>query len=110
MMACASGAICQVCGLGYQHGDEAFALVKAKTIPRARKDFEVQAMDNGIMHRRCLLLALKHCPELKRLRDKGMLQVVRTKGNSAKPRRQGVGLYARIANWKPVKIETLVKN
>lgn len=85
--ACASGAICQVCGLGYQDGDPAYVVVRAKKRPKRMDKTLVWAMDNGVLHKDCLLLALARCPKLRGLRAEGLLMVVKTTGNSAKPRR-----------------------
>lgn len=81
--ACASGAICAVCGLGYDDDDDAYVLVHAMEAPEDLSAVDVQAMDNGILHFRCLRLALGRCPKLRSLRDQGALQLVKTKGNSA---------------------------
>jgi hypothetical protein len=82
--ACASGAICAVCGGDYAETEDAYVLVKAADQPRNMAAVEVHAMDNGILHRRCVLLAMARCPELRRLAVAGVLQVVKTKGNSAR--------------------------
>lgn len=83
--ACASGAICAVCGGDYGDDEDAYVLVEGADQPAAIADVDVQAMDNGILHKRCLQLALSRCPKLRQLRIDGRLQVVRTKGNAANP-------------------------
>lgn len=88
MVACATGAICAVCGLDYDDGEVAYALVKRRDeLPADLTGGAVKAMDNAVMHRRCLLLSLKRCPRLAQLRVCGLLKVVRTVGNRARPRR-----------------------
>ena len=81
--ACASGSICAVCGEGYSDDEAAFALVTGPSLPPSLEGGMVQAMDNGILHKRCLQLALAMCPKLKSLTEDGMLQIVETKGNIA---------------------------
>lgn len=80
--ASATGAVCAVCGLGYQDGETAYVLVKADA-PPGPDDQAAQAMDNAIMHERCARLAVAVCPKLKRLRSDGRLRVLRTVGNRA---------------------------
>jgi hypothetical protein len=88
LQACASGAICAVCGLGYREAERAYVLVKDEeqhtSIPEG---VMIQAMDNAVMHRRCLVLALGRCPKLLELRREGKLKVIRTWGNLATPTR-----------------------
>lgn len=81
--ACASGAICAVCGEGFNTEEECFALVRAEEIP-AFDRYLVQAMDNAFMHRRCVRLALNVCPKLKELHASGLLRAVQTVGNIAR--------------------------
>jgi hypothetical protein len=81
--ACASGAICAVCGEGFGEGDQAIALVKSDNVP-ALKTVLVQAMDNAFMHHRCARLALSVCPKLKSLHSSGLLQAVKTAANNAR--------------------------
>lgn len=81
--ACASGSICAVCGEGYSDDEQAFALVTASEMPPSLSGIMVQAMDNGILHKRCLQLALAMCPKLKSMTADGVLQIVETKGNIA---------------------------
>src|SRR3990167_4671270 len=58
---CASGKICAVCG--EPNNSESYILVKSKSAPKNLSRIRVEAMDNGILHRKCLLLALERCPE-----------------------------------------------
>lgn len=81
--ACASGAVCAVCGVGYDEGQEAFAFVRGEALPADMSTGTVRAMDNAIMHGRCARLALAVCPKLKSLVAGGLLQIVRTVGNVA---------------------------
>lgn len=81
--ACASGAICAVCGDGYSDDEQAYAFVKATEVLPDLSSVAVQPMDNGILHKRCAQLALARCPELKRLFAAGDLQIVAMTGNSA---------------------------
>lgn len=83
--ACASGAICAVCGLGYQDGEEAYVLVRAEAVPADLDGGYVIAMDNAVMHKRCAQLAMGVCPALLRMKDQGLLRIVRTTGNNATP-------------------------
>lgn len=89
MDACATGAICAVCGGDYEDGEEAFAFVHSVEKPEVGPDesLAVQAMDNAIMHERCARLAMKVCPRLSDSRAKGHLYMIRTRGNVAKARR-----------------------
>lgn len=84
--ACASGAICAVCGEGYAEDEEAYALVTGTDAERPvdMSSVEVRAMDNGILHKRCALLAMTACPKLKSMIEEGRLTVVATKGNIAR--------------------------
>lgn len=82
--ACASGAICAVCGGDYDDDEDAYVLVKSAERPKVMADVAVHALDNGVLHRRCLLLALARCPKLRELDRDGVLQILRAKGNSAR--------------------------
>src|SRR5690349_14585779 len=81
--ACASAAICAVCGEGFDHDEECYALVQSDNAP-ALETVLVQAMDNAFMHRKCVRLALSVCPKLKELHSGGFLQAVKTTANSAR--------------------------
>lgn len=83
--AAASGTVCAVCGMVYESGEECYLLYQGRAMPSADQlaergglESRVIAIDNGFMHRRCLLLALKHCPALGRLRAAGNLHCART--------------------------------
>jgi hypothetical protein len=82
-LAAATGAVCAVCGLDYLEDEPAWVLVQSdEPIPEEiLPEGEVHPMDNGIMHRRCLVLALRHCPALRRIRAEGRLYIFRTRGN-----------------------------
>lgn len=80
--ACASGAVCAVCGLGFQNDETAYSLVKEKEQPPEVSG--VQAMDNAVMHDRCVRLSLKVCPKLNELRAAGELYLVKVLGNNAR--------------------------
>jgi hypothetical protein len=82
--ACASGAICAVCGGDYDDNENAYVLVNSKDKPKDISTVGVLAMDNGILHKRCAQLALARCPKLRSLTSEGALKVVKTKGNSAR--------------------------
>lgn len=81
--ACASGAVCAVCGEGYADDEPAYVLVTATDAPADIASVDVQAMDNGILHKRCVQLALAMCPKLKSMIAEGRLQIVSTTGNNA---------------------------
>lgn len=74
---CSAGKICAVCGEA--NGATAYILIRAKNQPADLSSVRAQAMDNGVLHRKCLMLALKHCPELLRLQKRGLLQIVKCK-------------------------------
>lgn len=84
-IACSSGAVCAVCGEGYEEDETAYAFVKEKSLPDDLGVGAIRAMDNGILHQRCARLALAVCPKLKSLVREGMLQIVKTAGNIATP-------------------------
>lgn len=74
----AGGTICQVCGL--KLNDRAYCAVnidpdqpRYPVGSRLPEDVGVHAMDHGLLHRRCLRLALAYCPELRRLEKVGEL-------------------------------------
>lgn len=87
LAACAAGAVCAVCGHGYgvvddpddpgeTIGEKAYALARA--VPDdTGPDSAVRAMDNAVMHERCLRLALARCPALLKLTREGVLLVLR---------------------------------
>lgn len=89
--ACASGAICAVCGGDYPPGARGIALVlldraAGSPTPTVGSDLaggDVLPMDNAVMHHRCVRLALAWCPELKRVLAAGELIAVDVPANSA---------------------------
>ncbi len=85
--ACASGAVCAVCGEGYQLNDRAIVFVKIDTdTPRAPDGWDsgqVLPMDNAVMHTRCARLAYSTCPALLALRREGALLPVEVPANAA---------------------------
>lgn len=81
--ACASGAICAVCGGGFGEGETAYAIVRQEGVAPDLATVDVQPMDNGVLHRRCLLLAAAKCPALLRLQSEGFLVFVRVPSNAA---------------------------
>jgi hypothetical protein len=82
----AGGWVCQVCGLRFVTDQPAYAVVienrldllegveMGKPLPVG---VGVHAMDHGLLHQRCLRLALAHCPELRRRREAGELYICR---------------------------------
>lgn len=81
--ACASGAVCAVCGEGYADDESAFAFVSGTAAPVDIAAINVQPMDNGVLHRRCAQLALSMCPKLKSMHEAGQLQIVAVPINAA---------------------------
>lgn len=79
----AGGWVCQVCGLRLGEDDAAYCAVnigpdepvRVAVGERLPEGLGVHAMDHGLMHDRCLKLALAWCPELKRLKVAGELVV-----------------------------------
>ncbi len=77
--------ICQVCGSGHKATDRVFfcvnALDKDKQKPNALGDFKefyqsiIVVMDHGLMHERCVKLAVNVCPMLKKIGDRAELFV-----------------------------------
>jgi hypothetical protein len=82
LAACASGAVCAVCGEGYSEGEPAFVLVKADEEPEPLTR-DIRPMDSAVMHERCVRLALRACPKLMELQQDGDLRIARTVGNAA---------------------------
>ncbi len=69
--------LCQVCGEGHQPDDTIYLVINDPTPPGADVGFAwAVAIDDAIMHERCLRLAAGRCPALKRLRAEGRLSVV----------------------------------
>lgn len=85
--ACASGAVCAVCGLGYQLDERAVAFVRVdragETAPDGWDAGEVLPMDNAVMHARCARLAYSTCPALLQIRTDGLLLPVDVPVNAA---------------------------
>lgn len=81
--AAASGSICAVCGGDYLDDVKAYSVVR-KSIGVDLSAVEVQPMDNGIMHKRCLQLALAKCPRLRELSAEDSIEVVSVPGNSTR--------------------------
>lgn len=83
----ATGAVCAVCGFGYQIGERAVVMVKldpGQVIPPDQwAGGELTAMDNAIMHMRCARLAYSTCPALLDLRAQGVLLPVDVPANAS---------------------------
>ncbi len=94
-MASVGGAICQVCGLGYQYGDDAFGFSSIED-PEGRFTTElpidfgdslaeldgmdpvtdwVTVLDSAIMHEKCARLSAAMCPHLREREDLVMIRV-----------------------------------
>lgn len=93
--ACASGAVCAVCGIGYQADELALAItcppndvhVQPGDIVTPAEGFEgFTPIDNGILHRRCAKLALTYCPKLNELLEDDDLVVLEVVAHSAVPK------------------------
>ena len=83
-----TGAVCAVCGEGYPGPVDAYILINTSETglpPEDRSGTELTAMDNAVMHERCVRLALAWCPTLKALVEAGHLVVVRVPANKARP-------------------------
>jgi hypothetical protein len=106
--ACASGAVCAVCGEGHLDSELlAYAFILKHTITTQMKDGHVFPMDNGVLHARCAKLALKHCPKLRQLQEAGNLAIIATGGNLADPVRKKGKLEARIDGEYCVVVEEI---
>lgn len=84
--ACASGAVCAVCGLGHQETDRAIAIVRLEPGQAPPSDLSagtVLPMDNAVMHRPCARLAVGTCPVLRQLRADGLLLLVEVTAHEA---------------------------
>lgn len=83
MLRVAGGWVCQVCGLRFAPDEKTYCVVNIGPDEPVRvpvgdclpDGLGVHAMDHGLLHDRCLRLALAWCPELKRLREVGELVV-----------------------------------
>lgn len=74
---CAGGWICQVCGLRFSRDEKAYLFASPPPEPQnglpppigetlPDDHLGVHAMDHGLLHRQCALLALRYCPALKK--------------------------------------------
>lgn len=85
--ACASGALCAVCGEGFALNERAVALIKVEPDqpidPETWQDGQLLPMDNAVMHPRCARLAYSTCPALLRLRQARELLPVDVPANAA---------------------------
>lgn len=71
--------LCQVCGDPAEKDEPIYVLVNLENGP-APEDLSaktVQAMDNAVMHERCMRLAIARCPCLRRLRAADKLVLYR---------------------------------
>jgi hypothetical protein len=55
--------LCQVCGLGHEPGDTVYVFV-AEPPPAEPEGKVVKAMDDAVLHERCMKLARGRCPGL----------------------------------------------
>lgn len=94
--ACASGAVCAVCGLGFQADETALLLVNPPQGPNVGRFMPgdvispadggvITSIDNGVMHRRCTRLALAYCPKLVELLEADDLVVVEVIAHNSVP-------------------------
>ena len=82
--------LCQVCGEGHGPNDIAYVLVKDKPLPDADISWAwAQAMDDGVLHERCLRLAVGRCPKLKALRAAGELAIIACPAHAIRCRADG---------------------
>lgn len=94
LQACASGAVCAVCGLGYQADEKALAITRppdglqlqpGDVVSPADGFDGITPIDNGILHRRCARLALAYCPKLNELLEDDDLIVLEVVAHDAAP-------------------------
>lgn len=80
MQAVLDGPLCQVCGQPYEAGARVFLCASAENDGTDRSavlgEQMVLAMDNGVMHERCIRLAIARCPVLREIRAKDALIVL----------------------------------
>lgn len=79
---------CQLCGLALEE-DIALGFTRTDGPPPKPREGNVAVefiIDNGLLHRHCALLAAKHCPRLRQLREIGELHLV------VVPTRQGTSM------------------
>lgn len=85
-VAAASGEVCAVCGGDYAPDELHYLLVNEPPGPPPSPSpghrVLARAMDSGILHRRCLRLAVAVCPRLLALRAAGELVVLRARRES----------------------------
>lgn len=99
-LASVGGGICQVCGLGFAHGEEAFGFTTTSfngvDVPRKHvplddgdalseimhPDTRVILLDGAVMHPRCCRLTAARCPHV---RDNPYLLCVSVMANDADP-------------------------
>lgn len=97
LQACATGAVCAVCGLGYQADETALAICSPPEDLRGRllpgdvvvtePDTEgIRPHDNGVLHRHCARLALAYCPKLNQLMEDDDLVVLEVVAHTAVPK------------------------
>lgn len=100
LQACGTGAVCAVCGEGYQADEKAYAVTRPPddvtlepgdiiTPAEQAADGEpglITAIDNGVLHRRCARLALVWCPKLRELLEDGELVVLEVVAHDVEPR------------------------
>lgn len=72
--------LCQICGLEPEPNEKVYLFVNLESGPKPEQmeDKIVQAMDNAILHERCMRLAIGRCPCLKKLRANKMLVMYST--------------------------------
>lgn len=95
LQACASGAVCAVCGLGYQADETALAITRPPdnmnlqpgdvVTPAEGAEFGITPIDNGVLHRHCARLALIYCPKLNELLEDDELIVLEVVAHTAVP-------------------------
>jgi len=73
--------ICQVCGEGHEFEDTVYLVINDEQSVAGEDitDKWAMAVDDGILHERCLRLAAGRCPRLKRLRSEVRLVIVSCK-------------------------------
>jgi hypothetical protein len=93
--ACATGAVCAVCGLGFQVDESALAICRppdglhlqpGDTVVPSSEDGGITPIDNGILHHRCARLALAYCPKLNELLEDDELVAIEVIAHDAVPR------------------------
>ncbi len=93
--ACASGAICPICGVAFIDGMRAFAFLSLRqlegtaladaltsSLEHPLDGFDVSPMDNSVMHDKCAKLSLARCPHLADLISAGDLFVIELPANA----------------------------